>query len=152
MRWCTSRARDLASSPEAPPEYKAPWWQVDLGAPQHLGGGRGQTRRRWRGRLTGGVPLTGWRLVDPDLNVHRATTGGAFSRQLIVDGVRATRARGPDIAGDAGWVETATCPAHAGPGRRAAEAGVLAFPAAPLREHYFRIGYDDSRWFGADRE
>ena len=33
-----------------------------------------------------------------------------------------------------------------------AEAGVLAFPAAPIREHYFRVGYDDSRWFGAVRE
>ena len=45
--------------------------------------------------LSGGVPVTGWKQVDPARNLWSAPVpAGLNTRQLYVNGVRATRARG----------------------------------------------------------
>ncbi|MAF27693.1 MAG: pectate lyase [Croceicoccus sp.] len=63
-------------------------------------GGRGGHVVRWEGAdgeypvISGGVPVTGWSLVDPDDNIWRADIPkGAAPRQLSVDGRLAPRAR-----------------------------------------------------------
>lgn len=43
--------------------------------------------------LSGAVQVQGWSLVDPALNIYRAYAGRCASRQLYVNGKRATRAR-----------------------------------------------------------
>jgi len=42
--------------------------------------------------ITGSVSVTGWRLHDAKLNIYKADIGSHYSRQLYVNGVRATRA------------------------------------------------------------
>jgi hypothetical protein len=47
--------------------------------------------------LSGGVVVTGWSLFDQTKGIYRAKVDPALrTRQLFIDGVRATRARGPD--------------------------------------------------------
>ena len=57
--------------------------------------------------FSGGTQVTGWSSYDSARNVYRAAVPvGARSRQLFVNGVRATRARGP--LNPAGFTVTAT--------------------------------------------
>ncbi len=47
--------------------------------------------------LSGGTNVTGWTLYDSGKNIYRASVGtSCYSRQLYVNGVRATRARSSD--------------------------------------------------------
>jgi hypothetical protein len=43
--------------------------------------------------ICGSIKVTGWRLYDPSLNIYRAYVGPHESRQLYVNGKRATRAQ-----------------------------------------------------------
>lgn len=57
--------------------------------------------------LSGGRPVTGWSLFDADKNIYSAPYGGAIeTRQLYVNGQRATRARSDGGLSDATYDET----------------------------------------------
>ena len=43
--------------------------------------------------ISGGKQVTGWELYDEEKNIYKASTGGAYSRNFVVDGALATRAR-----------------------------------------------------------
>src|SRR5204863_1607625 len=49
--------------------------------------------------ISGAVQITGWTLYDKNKNIYRASAGSNVSRQLYIDGRRATRAR-TDSPGD----------------------------------------------------
>ena len=59
-----------------------------------------------RPSLSGARALGAWTLIDPQLGIWRAASQAPGSRHLIVGGVPARRARGPEAP--AGFVETAT--------------------------------------------
>ncbi|MCT9931284.1 discoidin domain-containing protein [Planotetraspora sp. A-T 1434] len=56
--------------------------------------------------ISGGRTITGWTLYDAAKNIYRADAGDLDTRQLYVDGKRATRARTPD--NPATFTKTAT--------------------------------------------
>lgn len=47
--------------------------------------------------LTGGVPITGWKLSDASKNIYAASAGTVPFRQIYVNGVKAIRARSPNL-------------------------------------------------------
>jgi hypothetical protein len=55
--------------------------------------------------LSGGRTITGWTLADPARNIWKAAAPGLTTRQLFVNGRRATRARGLE---QASFTQTAT--------------------------------------------
>jgi hypothetical protein len=50
--------------------------------------------------LTGGRPIAGWKLFDASKNLYVASAGDTDFRQLYVNGVKAIRARSPNLAAD----------------------------------------------------
>jgi hypothetical protein len=46
--------------------------------------------------IAGSIPVTGWTLVDAELGIYQTYVGPRETRQLYVNGQRATRARTPD--------------------------------------------------------
>lgn len=52
--------------------------------------------------LTGGQPIKGWKLVDPASDVYSAAAGSTPFRQLYVGGLKAIRARSPNLGSDGG--------------------------------------------------
>lgn len=56
--------------------------------------------------ITGARRVTGWRLYDAAKGIYRARVGALRSRQLYVDGIRATRARSEEFP--AGFTATST--------------------------------------------
>jgi hypothetical protein len=56
--------------------------------------------------ISGGIPITGWRVHDPALNIWQAPAPGLQTRQLYADGARAVRAHSG--AGLPGAVQTST--------------------------------------------
>lgn len=81
---------------------------------------RHDTRRQHRVVVSGGRRISGWRPDDPSKGVWRADVGALETRQLFVDGDRATRARldggrrggipGDLTATENGYVTTSTIP------------------------------------------
>jgi hypothetical protein len=65
--------------------------------------------------LTGGQPIKGWKVSDAANNIYAANAGMAAFRQLYVNGVKAIRARSPNLGADgeanfnrlSGWDKTA---------------------------------------------
>jgi hypothetical protein len=47
--------------------------------------------------LTGGQPITAWKIFDTVKNIYVASTGGLTFRQLYVNGSKAIRARSPNL-------------------------------------------------------
>ena len=47
--------------------------------------------------ITGGQPITGWKLTDTTNNIYSATGLASTFRQLYVNGVKAVRARSPNL-------------------------------------------------------
>jgi hypothetical protein len=68
-----------------------------------------------RPRITGGRPITGWQVSDATNNVYSADAGSTVLRQLYVNGVKAIRARTPNLPANnvanfnrlSGWDKTA---------------------------------------------
>ena len=57
--------------------------------------------------LSGGQDITGWSVFDSGSNIYRANVGTSLdTRQVFVNGTRATRARGAQNPG--GWTKTST--------------------------------------------
>jgi hypothetical protein len=52
--------------------------------------------------LTGGQPITGWKLYDATNNIYAASGVTSQFRQLYVNGVKAIRARSPNLVADGG--------------------------------------------------
>jgi len=52
--------------------------------------------------ITGGQPITGWKLSDANNNIYSASGVTSAFRQLYVNGVKAVRARSPNLAADGG--------------------------------------------------
>ena len=50
--------------------------------------------------ITGGQPITGWKLSDSSNNIYSASAGSTPFRQLYVNGVKAIRARSPNLGTD----------------------------------------------------
>ena len=50
--------------------------------------------------LTGGQPIKGWKVSDPSSNIYSASAGSTPFRQLYVNGVKAIRARSPNLGTD----------------------------------------------------
>ena len=50
--------------------------------------------------ITGGKPITGWAVSDAANNIYSASVGLAAFRQLYVNGVKAIRARSPNLGAD----------------------------------------------------
>jgi hypothetical protein len=65
--------------------------------------------------ITGGAPITGWKVSDATNNIYSASAGTTAFRQLYVNGVKAIRARTPNLLADnvanfnrlSGWDKTA---------------------------------------------
>ncbi len=47
--------------------------------------------------ITGGQPITGWKVFDATNNIYSASAGTTAFRQLYVNGVKAIRARSPNL-------------------------------------------------------
>jgi hypothetical protein len=50
--------------------------------------------------ITGGQPIKGWKLSEPSSNIYSASAGPTPFRQLYVNGVKAIRARSPNLGTD----------------------------------------------------
>jgi hypothetical protein len=65
--------------------------------------------------ITGGKPITGWKVSDATNNIYSASAGNVAFRQLYVNGVKAIRARTPNLLANnvanfnrlSGWDKTA---------------------------------------------
>jgi hypothetical protein len=65
--------------------------------------------------ITGGAPITGWKVSDATNNIYSASAGTTAFRQLYVNGVKAIRARTPNLLANnvanfnrlSGWDKTA---------------------------------------------
>jgi hypothetical protein len=65
--------------------------------------------------VTGGQPIKGWKVFDATNNIHAANAGTTAFRQLYVNGVKAIRARSPNLGANgeanfdrlSGWDKTA---------------------------------------------
>ena len=65
--------------------------------------------------ITGGQPITGWKVSDATNNIYSASAGTTAFRQLYVNGVKAIRARSPNLLANnvanfnrlSGWDKTA---------------------------------------------
>ena len=71
--------------------------------------------RSERPLITGGQPIRGWKVSDASNNIYSASAGATAFRQLYVNGVKAIRARSPNLGANgtanfnrlSGWDKTA---------------------------------------------
>ncbi|MBO9712345.1 hypothetical protein [Sphingomonas sp.] len=100
--------------------------------------------------ISGGVRITGWTLHDPDRNIWQASARGLNSRQLIVGGRRAQRARTtmPDGGLPAGFRPTPVVPQPAKGGEAYTIGGGIDYVPTDLNPAPWR---DPMLWKNADQ-
>jgi hypothetical protein len=100
--------------------------------------------------LSGAIRVNGWSLHDPALNIHRAHVGHVRSRQLVVNGQRASRARTTmsDGGPPAGFRCAAQLPPFDDPGTPFEVGGGIAYLPTALNPERWR---DPASWQRRDR-
>src|SRR4051812_8792884 len=98
-----------------------------------------------RPSISGGIRVEGWRLHDETLNIYKTNVGVHRSRQLYVNGRRATRARTTMSGGNlpAGFRPTPIQPEDGDDGGRYVMGGGIEFIPTELNPAHWR---DPARW------